>query len=358
MSLPDKKPLFFSIGGRTRLAVPRNPRNARESGMRLYIPHNLAARFSWDVIGWLARAGIYLLQSKADEDPFVQKIMHNWEFYKNEICKIGGIEWIGDKNIISAFYFPPQRQKLKVGILLMRNSGTPIGYAALGFDEASRQGMLRESKALDWLQRLHWNSFSYPKMLDYGNTEEYSYLIKSVKPDNAFRCKKSSPAVLQCLKEIREKSLCNIRFEDIEWLSAFQDKNISYRRIYKMLEMSSKQQTFSMCAVHGDYSPWNMLMTENGQLWIFDWEEYSSSGPYLADYLFYFIAIELLLKNSPPLKAAQYIARIISNNNDGSDCRLEDSLLALAYMCSKTKIVSESLWEKFISALLDRIESR
>jgi predicted Ser/Thr protein kinase len=123
----------------------------------------------------------------------------------------------------------------KSTVLLFRNN-QPYAYAKIGWTERSRALVDNEARTLSMLNNLNLG-FQVPQVLMHEKRKAFNVLIQSTKPH-------LSPVPLKVTSEL---------IKIIEEIS-----NIE----------SNEDNVFS----HGDFTPWNMRVTECGHYFVFDWE--------------------------------------------------------------------------------------
>jgi tRNA A-37 threonylcarbamoyl transferase component Bud32 len=123
----------------------------------------------------------------------------------------------------------------KATVLLFRND-QPYAYAKIGFTQRSRALVDNEARTLSMLSNLKLG-FQVPQVLRYEQREAFNVLTQSTKPHLFPAPVKITPEVIKIVEEI---------------------SNIE----------STGDAVFS----HGDFTPWNMRLTECGDYFVFDWE--------------------------------------------------------------------------------------
>jgi hypothetical protein len=123
----------------------------------------------------------------------------------------------------------------KSTVLLFRNN-QPYAYAKIGWTQRSRTLVDNEARTLSMLNNLKLR-FEVPEMLRYEKRKTFTVLTQSTKPHLFAVPLKITPEVIKIVEEI---------------------SNIE----------STGDSVFS----HGDFTPWNMRITERGNYFVFDWE--------------------------------------------------------------------------------------
>jgi len=66
------------------------------------------------------------------------------------------------------------------------------------------------------------------------------------------------------------------------------------------LDQYHKNKKIRLALSHGDFTPWNILINKNKELFIFDWEHGNETSPLLFDFFhFHYMIIKLLTHNKP-----------------------------------------------------------
>ena len=137
-------------------------------------------------------------------------------------------------------------------------------------------------------------------------------------PDNVFKIPTAWNITVQNIwRYLVNKTRVKIPVEKIN-LELFNKLNIKKKKYYKY------------AAIHGDFTPWNIKIQDEKDVWVYDWESFSLSAPYLTDPIYYIIQVEKLIKNSNISKISKILVKAISTLDKSAT--LDDLFLALAYL--------------------------
>jgi Predicted choline kinase involved in LPS biosynthesis len=215
--------IFDIIPGDTHILLPvaKNPRWA------ITLDNSAAYKYSFD-----------LYQPGAWSGKLLKWVLKNLYWYFKCFGKSVTIMNIGefidsDEPYSISFGRPGPDQKPTV--LLFRNN-RPYAYAKIGWTERSRTLVDNEACTLLMLNNLNLR-FQVPQVLMHEKRKAFNVLIQSTRPH-------LSPVPLKVTSEL---------IKIIEEISSIESK---------------ENNVFS----HGDFTPWNIKITECGQCFVFDWE--------------------------------------------------------------------------------------
>lgn len=256
------------------------------------------------------------------------------------LCKIGlmgfwarDVVYISGESIVSKFfssenlctfaYFTgtdsPHR---KVTVQIMDNLGRPKGFAKITRDTQVGKLIMHEAKMLESVNGLMMQTANIPMVLFAGELAGNTLLVTdTLKTHNSHISTKFTAAHLSFIQELAQKTAEQQKINVGELVAEFRirfnrvssrlNKNWCHRfnRAFRALEADNKLQ-LSVCLSHGDFTPWNTLMT-NGSLYVFDWEYAEQSRPPSNDIIHCMLNETRLRNQSPSTKVESIMFALI-----------------------------------------------
>lgn len=207
----------------------------------------------------------------------------------------GFLSGVFRQEVVTATFLGPPRANRKPVIQVMEPSGKLLGMAKMGVSALSDSLVLAEARSLEALQSREFSRLLHPRLLSVHEWKSHPIVIQSPLQIWAQRSTSSPEARIAVAKEIAESSAT---FSANWWGSAHQQRvsaaigqlaNRSLRAtLTAALELGIDQATVcDFGAWHGDFTPWNIAMTPQGQMMVWDWERYDDGVPLGFDLLHY-----------------------------------------------------------------------
>ena len=335
--------MAVAIKKKIRLIVPKYPLTARSNGLSLYSPYFKIPKMFWFAYRVLARTEIIDILAHRNSDPYVEEVMYDWEIL---VEKMG--QHLNADKLIPAFYFPRQNIRHKAGVLLMRDDGMPLGFGRIAYDIESQKGLEQELSALTWLQQNKWKCFNSPSILGKGSHGKMTYLVETYVPPGTRQIRTGISYIENnLLAELCEKSKKRQRITNMVWFNKSRPCSKIWNQIFTLIQELEPSDGYTMCAVHGDYTPWNMRKAKDGIMWLFDWEDFSDCAPKLVDPLHYYMVVKLLLEKKNPQFTGREIGGILKQQIREGLITTGDALLALTYLRFRSPpFFTEDIWRK------------
>lgn len=182
-------------------------------------------------------------------------------------------DWLGRQRTLLSLadarfivQLPRDRRRRRFAILLLDGDGRAIAYAKFTKNPENTIAISALRHLADATQDV---PFWFPKLVDHGTIEGWSFTITTTMPQAAHR-----PA----------------RLTAVERLSTID-------RIQEILLGAGIGDGTSTFPVHADFGPWN-VRSVGGNLAIIDWEE-TTAGPIAADELWHHLSTDLVGGGSP-----------------------------------------------------------
>jgi hypothetical protein len=239
----------------------------------------------------------------------------------------------------------------------MRDDGKPLGFGRIAGDIESQNGLEQELSALTWLQQNKWKCFNSPSILGKGSHGKMTYLVETYVPHGTRKIRTwISYIENNLLTELCEKSQKQQRITNMLWFNKIQPCSEIWNQILILIKELEPYSGYTMCAVHGDYTPWNMRKTKEGIMWLFDWEDFSDCAPRLVDPLHYYIVVKLLLEKKDPQNTGREIGETLKQKIRGRLITTGDALLALTYLRFRSPpFFTEDIWRKLVQEVITQV---
>jgi len=233
---------------------------------------------------------------------------------------------------LPVFIWPPEPSRKRIYIHLLNRKGDALGFAKIAFDSENNNKLQIECETLITLARVDYKTFHVPSVIDNGEFDNNSFLIVEPVPDTVKTYRASnigfpSEAVKEYAGPIQAVSYDQVEKKD--WWNRFVQKIDEGSGFIKNLRTIATDEKIRLCRIHGDMGPSNLLQND-GQLWIIDWEESVEKGPYLTDYVSFYLALN---RKQVMKKAHTVLPKMISEFSSGPHyAKPIDIMMALAFL--------------------------
>jgi hypothetical protein len=245
--------------------------------------------------------------------------------------------------------WPPQIDRGRLYIHLLQSDGQQIAFVKLSLNEFNDRQLEAESQALQNLENLDTTSFDIPRLVSSGRFNQHVFCVFEPIPAQAKPIPNSKH--LEIGKYISEfageaRRITNEERQCLPWWRKFLETTSAESSFAQELDHSSQRHAISICHTHGDLGKHNMLQFKN-RIMIFDWEEFCSDGPVLADELTFFLVQNQRSILSDPLGGLTKLQQQFLSQ--ASPQRRHDVMAALAYIHTTGKPVATVIlhnWDK------------
>jgi len=217
------------------------------------------------------------------------------------------------RDLAVSMYLGPARANRKPVLQLQAPSGEPAGFAKIGVNPLTRSLVRAEHEALVRLSRAQLAEVTVPRVLHYDTWRGLEVLVLSALPAWLAPHRLRSPRLVAAMTELagvaglRQEPLatsgylCRLRAR----LAATDDtpERTALTQALGVIAARGGQQTLTLGAWHGDWSPWNMASTGNGLL-VWDWERFATGVPLGFDALHHQLQAEVVGTRTDPRAAA------------------------------------------------------
>lgn len=257
----------------------------------------------------------------------------------SEPARIGDWDWrgwlrqleatLGHQRLLPAFYYPPQLTRSRSGVLLLSESGAPVAYAKLNWDEDGALQLQREANAVEVIQKSAPKTFRTPTILDSSVWKGRSYSLFSVLPKNAQPAPTVWSPIHRGVLDELSAGAGQITLSSCSWWLRANELSPPWKKICKFIADNEPSGGYLMGRTHGDFTPWNMKCTRNS-VWLFDWENSLQEAPYAEDFLHFVLSQNVRLAKQSPQSA------VIDAHSIALSQGIEINELALALIYWKT----------------------
>jgi thymidylate kinase len=287
--------------------VPLRLRQSSLSALRLYNAQNLKARIVKKLLtmGFKGGCAHHVLQK-------VQTLIHH-DVAEAERGKISLLDYLKEvlrrEDLVFALSLGTPGPHRKPVIQVLTDEGEVLGYAKVGWNEATSALVEHEASVLQRMARTVLSSFTIPRVLHSGWWNGRFLLIQSAPEDEIQPAPRDmTPKYLSVLKELASLHTRSVRLrESAFWINLIDRIEKAPRSYYRHVlrqgasgvENSLRDARLLFHFRHGDFVPWNAKVT-NGRLFVFDWEYADLETPPGWD-LFHFVVQTLwhLKKRAP-----------------------------------------------------------
>lgn len=268
----------------------------------------------------------------------VPRLDKDYENIQELISKI-----MGEQNLIPVFYFPPQIERMKTSIFLLRKDGEAVAFVKMGWEEARRE-IQNEIDAIRFLNSIDIKSFDVPQLLSEGWYANVRYAVYSPVFGNIGAGYRWNKIYQNLWEELTSKTKHELSLEEIinKLYSDLPNASLWEPILDKLISLMKGKTTCS--SVHGDFAPWN-IRVQNGKIILLDWEEFATSAPYLTDPAHFVISVTWLGQKRGPSYIARNLRLWVSNYDIGN------VIVAIVYLASRRKFSERLLFDICIQLL-------
>jgi hypothetical protein len=217
------------------------------------------------------------------------------------------------RDLAVSMYLGPARANRKPVLQLLAPTGEPAGFAKIGVNPLTRSLVRAEHDALVRLGQARLARVTVPQVLHYDSWRGLEVLVLSALPAWLPPHRLRPPRLVAAMAEVagvdglRQEPLATSCY--LHQLRArlaateHTPERTALMQALGVLTDRGGQQTLTLGAWHGDWSPWNMASTGNGLL-VWDWERFATGVPLGFDALHHQLQAEVIGTRSDPQAAA------------------------------------------------------
>jgi len=316
----------ISIGSEVRLSFSSNlAKEGLQNVLNLYTPYKMRARCLYFLLKAILPVGIFNLPNiKFKESPSrLLKKGWDWEVWLRQIE-----EKLKQQKLQAAFLFPYQKYRRKACCLFLNQEGKSIAFGKLGWSKITKQDISNEAKALNNIKKNGFESFQTIDIISTGCDEQVCWNLYTLLPLNSGKqLSKWNSAIHNVWLEITRNTEHYLMVDQIQWLDKLISKGPLWQKAVSILKQREPKEGYSFCMAHGDMSPWN-IMYSGDDLWLYDWENFSTSSPLYTDPIHFYLRCGIFLKNLNPEKA---VTMLVGLNIGGRKIEVADILMTLCF---------------------------
>jgi len=217
------------------------------------------------------------------------------------------------RDLAVSMYLGPARANRKPVLQLLAPTGEPAGFAKIGVNPLTRSLVRAEHDALMRLGQAQLARVTVPRVLHYDTWRGLEVLVLSALPAWLPRHRLRPPRLVAAMAELagvdgltQEPLATSCYLSRLRARLAATEHTPERTALTQALGVITDrggQQTLTLGAWHGDWSPWNMASTGNGLL-VWDWERFATGVPLGFDALHHQLQAEVVGTRSDPQAAA------------------------------------------------------
>lgn len=326
-----------SFGGQPVIALPETSRRARLAGLARFQPstwrraifrHGLRMAVGTGLDRFLARRTADPI-NEADNARLTEAIQHLERT-------------LGQSHLVPTIVWPPQPDRGRVYVHLMREDGSPCAFAKIGLDAANVAKMRVEVTALRRFEMTRPHGFRAPCVLEFEHTADFALAAFEPVPTTAHPGAQDfssfpSEAVAEYSQPVERVDLRDETQAPIWWRrfrSTARPEQAAFRA--ELDQLLDADPVAPLTFAHGDLGPGNILITGRQETppWIIDWEESDPLAPIRTDPVGFALGVTIRALAADPVRAGQsFVERHLAPRDDRTGRR--DDLLALAFRTAR-----------------------
>ena len=276
------------------------------SGLNLYPAQATKARVARDALRALASLGL-----KAPGLPRVRV-----EDKDSGDCVLQTLrEVFGRKDLVFALSLGTPGPHRKPVLQVMTPSGEVLGYAKVGWNEATRPLVENEARVLRMLQGEDL-PFAVPWLLYADCSGERALCVQGCPPGGARAdTQELTSEHVEVLCSLARRNLCRRPLDQslfwqriTERLQRVQNTwwQHALHRVLEAVHQDWRDREVPFHFAHGDFAPWNALRA-NGRLYLFDWEYAQEEAPAGYDLFHFLVQTSWLVEGHKPWKIVETV---------------------------------------------------
>lgn len=246
--------------------------------------------------------------------------------------------------------YPATMERKRFYLTLLSATGEPSAFVKVVHGKKLPHFGERELQAASSLQQDSVGHFRMPRTKEIGCFERLQFQVFEPIPVSARRPSQRHRSLLDATARVISKGTHQIRqLDSLGWWSSFERLRESIPELYRQVDNIQDRQV-TVCRAHGDFQRPNAVWHQ-GELWVFDWEWFSTEAPLWTDKVRFFLGDRTtLLVRRPADVFSQLMHRFCGRDSDHFLTDYQQVALALAYIASQGNEAGEicgKLW-KFV----------
>lgn len=318
--------LVCRVAGRPRLALPLGPRALRLAAARRLQPTTWKRRVFREVVSagvWLS-LDRWLLRPSASPLPDTHGFaLDRWLTHISDA--------LGVRDLAAGIVWPPQTDRGRLYVHLLRDSGKAVGFAKVSLDQSNDALLEHEADALERVRASGLRRCRVPSVMRLDTWHGHRYLVLEPVDENARPVRVGlatfpQPWVIEYAGEPRRLDAHQVR--EAAWWQRFTE-HVNEGDHFARAAEHAIEAGITVCRVHGDYGGHNLLRSQNN-LWLLDWEHSAEQGPRRTDEVRLWLGLnQRRVLSSPAAAMRRFEDRFLAGHNDQAR---RDAIVALAFL--------------------------
>lgn len=318
--------LVVSAAGRPRVALPAGPRKLRLAVVRRLQPTTWKRRAFRSLVGAGVRLSFDRLLLRPSAPPLPESQGFALEDWLARMSKTLGVS-----DLAAGVLWPPQRERGRLYVHLLRQSGEAVGFAKVSLDQANDALLEHEAEALEQVRALALSRSRAPAVIELDSWQGHRHLVLEPVPEAARPVRVGLATYPQ--PWVVEYAGTPQRFEqrqvrELDWWGRFAAQ-VRDGDAFAHAASGAIEPGITVCRVHGDYGGHNLLR-DHGPPWLLDWEHSHEHGPRRTDEVRLWLGLNQRRVLANPAGAVRRFRQWAFHNNDEQAKR--DAIAALAFL--------------------------
>jgi hypothetical protein len=218
-------------------------------------------------------------------------------------------------DVLVSLHIGPPRANRKPVLQALTPNGEVIGFVKVGVDGLTCELVRAEAAALAFLAAAQLTRLQVPQLLHHGQWRDHEVIVQ--RAFSASRPARNGVELSAAMGEVA--GLRGLRSlpaaQSSYWrrlrsrLHAVSQREIASPLLAALdeLEVAAGASTLAFGSWHGDWTPWNMTMSQDGRALVWDWERFESDVPVGYDAVHYNLQGAMVRGRIPAETAAHVI---------------------------------------------------
>jgi hypothetical protein len=300
--------LVLPSENRATLLIPARPRRAAAGALRNYkASGGTRDRLQYRALALAARTGL------------TEVLPHRIRIESGPAASAADITGylraaLGPDVLVSLHIGPPRANRKPV-LQALTPGGEIVGFVKVGVDSLTCELVRAEAAALAFLADARLTRLRAPRLLHHGQWRDHEILVQQAFP--ASRPARNDAELSAAMSELA--GIRGIRSlpaaQSQYWgglrsrLQALTRRDLAGSLLEALdgLEPVAGATNLAFGSWHGDWTPWNMTMSQHGQALVWDWERFETGVPLGYDAVHYNLNGAMVRRGIPAERAAQAV---------------------------------------------------
>jgi hypothetical protein len=300
--------LVLPSEGRATLLIPAHPRRAAAGALRNYkASGGTRDRLQFRALALAARTGLTeVLPHRIRIEPGLATGTADITGYLRAALR---------PDVLVSLHIGPPRANRKPVLQALTPDGEIVGFVKVGVDVLTRELVRAEASALAFLADARLTRLQAPLLLHHGQWGDHEILVQQ--PFSASRPARNGAELSAAMSELA--GIRGIRSlpaaQSPYWqrlrsrLQALARRDLTGPLLAALdgLEPMAAATSLAFGSWHGDWTPWNMTMSQHGRALVWDWERFETGVPVGYDAVHYHLNGAMVRAGIPAETAAQAV---------------------------------------------------